>query len=180
MSDDLTVPKRDDARTIWVFTAALDPVEFEVFSQVGDTYPLAEALGLPGLGPASVETFLGEDIAEYGLDRYLTEAHGMDHASVAPEAARLTALRGPVVLLFARDLPAGIDRLDPRPPLAFVGRYDARDQLAPAAPHLSRDSTEGFIPGPAGPTSGPRLLAPLLMFTLTALIALAALVVWLA
>lgn len=180
MSDDLTLPTRDDARAIWVFTAALDPADFETFAQVRDTYPLAEALGLPGLGPGSVETFLGEDIAEYGLDRYLTEAHGMDHGSVAPDAARLAALSGPVVLLFSRDLPEGIARLDPKPPLAFVGRYDAPYHLAPAAPHLPRASTDGVIPGPAGPAAGPRLLAPLLMFTLAALIALAALVVWLA
>ena len=32
MSDDLTFPARDDARAIWVFTAALDAEDFTDFA----------------------------------------------------------------------------------------------------------------------------------------------------
>ena len=94
MTDDLTLPGHD-ARAIWVFTADLDPAAFKAFAQPGETWPLARALGLPGLSPASVETFLARDLADYGLDRYLTEAHGMDPEQVAPDAARLAAIQGP-------------------------------------------------------------------------------------
>ncbi|MCB1329074.1 MAG: hypothetical protein KDK28_06325 [Maritimibacter sp.] len=180
MTDDLTLPGHDGARTIWVFTADLDPAAFKAFARPGETWPLAEALGLAGLSPASVETFLTSDLEDYGLERYLTEAHGMDPASVAPDAARLAALDGPVVLLFSRDLPEGADRIDPDLPLAFIGRYAAPYSLAPAAPHLPSDSTRGHLAGPAGPVSDSRSIQRLLLITLGALIALALLVLVLA
>ena len=173
MTDDLTLPGRDGARTIWVFSADLDPAAFNAFARPGETWPLARALGLPGLSPAAVETFLTSDLQDYGLERYLTEAHGMDPASVAPDAARLAALDGPVVLLFSRDLPEGADRIDPDLPLAFIGRYAAPYSLAPAAPHLPSDSTRGHLAGPAGPASDSRSIQRLLLITLGALIALA-------
>lgn len=180
MSDDLTLPDRGDARAIWVFTADLDPAAFKTFAKPGEHWPLAQALGLPGLSPASVETFLTSDLEEYGLERYLTEAHGMDPASVAPDAARLAALEGPVVLLFSRDLPQGATRIDPELPLAFIGRYDAPYSLAPAPPHLPSDSTRGHLPGPAGPVTDTRSIQRLLLITLGVLIALALLVLVLA
>ena len=180
MSDDLTLPARDDARAIWVFTAALDAPAFAAFTKPGETWPLAQALGLPGLRPGSVETFLASDMSDYGLDRYLTEAHGMDPESVAPDATRLAALEGPVVLLFNRDLPAGAARLDPEPPLAFVGRYDAPYDLAPSAPHPETASTRGALAGPAGPEPDPGPMRRMLLVTLAVLIALALLVLALA
>ena len=176
MSYDLALPEREDARAIWVFTAELDPPAFVAFTKVGETWPLAGALGLPGLSPASVETFHARDLADYGLERYLTEAHGMDPASVGPDSARLAALEGPVVLLFSRHLPRDAKRIDPRAPLAFIGRYDAPYGLAPAAPAPPRASTRGHLDGPAGPEQDPQLLRRPLMFTLAALILLAGLV----
>jgi len=181
VSDDLTLPTREDARTIWVFTAALDAPGFGEFTKVGETWPLAGALGLPDLSPASVETFHTADLAGYGLERYLTEAHGMDPASVGPDTERLDALEGPVVLLFSRALPASTAKLDPTAPLAFVGRYDAPYELAPATPTSPRDATKGHLPGPAaGPSQDPGLLRRPLLITLAVLIALAGLVVLLA
>jgi hypothetical protein len=180
MSYDLTLPERDDARAIWVFTAELDPPAFAAFTKVGETWPLAGALGLPGLSPASVETFHTGDLAKYGLERYLTEAHGMDPASVGPDTTRLAALDGPVVLLFSRQLPPDAERVDPRAPLTLVGRYDAPYSLAPAAPAPPRASTRGHLDGPAGPEPDPQLLRRPLMFTLAALILLAVLVLALA
>ncbi len=176
MSHDLTLPEREDARSIWVFTTNLDPPGFSAFTKVGDTWPLADALGLPGLSPASVETFHIRDLADYGLERYLTEAHGMDPTSVGPDTDRLAALDGPIVLLFSRQLPPGAEKIDPSPPLAFVGRYDAPYRLAPAGPTAPRESTTGHLPGPAGPDAGPNLRRPLIL-TLAVLILLAGLVV---
>ncbi len=180
MSDDLSLPAREDARTIWVFTANLDPAGFAAFTKVGETWPLADALGLAGLSPASVETFHTRDLADYGLERYLTEAHGMDPASVGPHTDRLAALDGPVVLLFSRDLPRDTDRLDPSLPLAFVGRYDAPYRLAPAAPHLPSESTRGHVAGSDAPDGGAGDLRRPLIITLAVLILLAMLVVALA
>lgn len=180
MSDDLSLPDRSDARAIWVFTADLDPTAFAEFTRVGETWPLAEALGLERLSPAAVETFLASDLEGYGLERYLTEAHGMDPASVAPDAARLAAVTGPIVLLFSRGLPEGATRLDPSPPLAFVGRYDAPWSLEPAAPNLPRESTRGHLTGPEGPAPDPGMMRRPLLITLGVLIALTILVLALA
>lgn len=180
MSDDLTVPDRSDARAIWVFTADLDASAFKAFARPGETWPLAAALGVPGLSPAAVETFEAADLRGYGLERYLTEAHGMDPGSVGPDSARLAAVAGPVVLVFNRDLPAETARLDPGPPLAFVGRYDAPWHLAPAAPDAPRASTRGHIPGPAGPEPDPDALRRPLLLTLAVLLLLAGLVAMLA
>ena len=180
MSHDLSIPERQDARAIWLFTADLDKPAFAEFSKVREAWPLAEALGLPGLSPASVETFHTSDLADYGLERYMTEAHGMDPASVGPDTERLAALSGPVVLLFSRGLPRGIAELDPSPPLAFIGRYDAPYSLAPAAPTPPRESTKGHLSGPAGPDPDPAMLRRPLMLTLAVLVLLAGLVVMLA
>ena len=180
MSGDHTLPERDDARAIWVFTADLDEPSFAAFAKVRDSWPLAQALGLAGLSPASVETFHTSDLADYGLERYLTEAHGMDPASVGPDTERLAALTGPVVLLFSRDLPGEAAKIDPVPPLAFVGRYDAPYHLVPAAPRSPRESTRGELSGPAGPDPEPGLLRRPLIATLVVLVLLAALVVMLA
>jgi len=180
MSEDLTLPDRDGARAIWVFTADLDPTAFAAFTRVGETWPLAEALGLERLSPAAVETFLASDLQEYGLERYLTEAHGMDPASVAPDADRLAAITGPVVLLFSNGLPEGATRLDPSLPLAFVGRYDAPRSLAPAAPNLPRQSTRGHLAGPEGPDPDPGVMRRPLLITLAVLVALVILVLALA
>ena len=180
MSDDLTLPARDDARAIWVFTADLDAAGFKAFTKVGETWPLAEALGIPGLSPASVETFQVDDLEEYGLERYLTEAHGMDPASVTPDSDRLAALAGPVVLLFSGKMPDDIAKLDPAPPLAFVGRYDAPYRLVPPMPNAPRESTRGHLSGPAGPEPDASLMRRPLLITLAVLVALAALVLALA
>ncbi len=180
MSDDLTLPADNGARSIWVFTAALDAEAFARFARPGESWPLAEALGLPGLGPGSVETFHSDDLTGYGLERYLTEAHGMDPASTGPDTARLAAVTGPVVLLFSRELPEGATALDPVPPLAFVGRYDAPVHLVPSPPMPPRKSTLGHIETGAGPENAPaRLIRPLAL-TLAALLLLAGLVLLLA
>lgn len=169
MTDDFTIPERDDARVIWVFHADLDKTAFARFTKHADPWPVAEALGLPGLAPAATETFDAEDISEYGLDRYLTEAHGMDPGSVLPDAARLVALRGPLVLLFSRELPKGTERIDPRPPLAFIGRYEAKYHLGAPASHPASESTRGHIAGPPGPTSAPPGLRRAVVITMAAL-----------
>ena len=180
MSGDLTLPGRDDARVIWVFAADLDRTAFTGFATPAETWPLAEALGLPGLSPAAVETLHAEDMAGYGLDRYLIEGHGMDPASVAPDAPMLDSLTGPIVLLFSRHLPPDAREIDPRPPLAFVGRYDAPWHLVPSLPHRPSESTSGLIAGPAGPGENRRALRRGLLVTLAVLVGLALVVAVLA
>lgn len=178
MNLDLTLPDRADTRAIWLFTADLDPPAFRAFTRVSDEgWPLADALGLRGLSPASVETFLAGDLEEYGLERYLIEAHGMDPGTVTPDADRLAAITGPVVLLFSGRLPEGATKLEPTAPLTFVGRYDAPYSLAPAAPNAPRESTRGHLPAADGPAPDPGMMRRPLLITLGVLIVLALLVV---
>jgi hypothetical protein len=174
--DPLAFPEAPGPRAIWVFTADLDDDAFTRFSQPVEPWPLAEALGVPGLDPAQVETFFAEDIADYGLARYLAQAHGMDAPEVEADADWLDALTGPVILVFSKGLPPGPGRFAPRAPLQFLGRYDQGEHLVPSRPMQPGPSTEGHIPPPAAALPDPARLRRMLAITLAALIALAALV----
>ncbi|NBD28739.1 MAG: hypothetical protein GVY31_01705 [Alphaproteobacteria bacterium] len=128
MTDQLAIPA-GSIRAVWVFE--LDLAETDLPGFRGDAAPrgpdrlspLEQAVGAGPLESSHVELFMADTLSEYGLAKYLTEANGMDAASVAPDAERLDALSGPVLLVFSGALGAGIDRLDPEPPLRLVGRY---------------------------------------------------------
>lgn len=178
MSDPLGFPHDTSARVIWVFAIDLPGTEFQAFVTKTETgWPLADALGVPGLDPAHVETFPATDIAEYGLARYLTEAHDMSEASVAPDAGTLDALAHPVALIFSQALGGRQGAFAPRSPVRFVGRYEKIPTLSPAAPLPAYDSAKGALSGPAGPAGGAFAARRSLVLTLLALLALA-LLIW--
>lgn len=178
MTDKLQFPERADTRAVWVFTADLPVSQLEGFKTRSETgWPLGEALGVDWLAPDFVEVFAPADIADYGLARYLTEANGMDPDQVAPDAERLNALTKPIVLVYSQALSGQQGRFDPKPPLSFVGRYDAPYSLTPTIPLPDFDSTSGIVTGPAGPSSYTPAMRRALILTVLAL-ALLAVLVW--
>ena len=134
MTDLLSIPA-NAVRTIWVFTVDLTEADLETFqtearSPHGElsTWPLRDALGIAHLNQQHFELFSAHTMKEYGLARYLTEANGMDDTSVAPDASKLDALDGSLLLLFESAIPTDIHRLAPTAPLHLIGRYtEARD-----------------------------------------------------
>lgn len=178
MTDPLQFPERADTRAVWLFTADL-PIEaldeFKARTEAG--WPLGEALGADWLNPDFVEVFAPADIAEYGLARYLTEANGMDPDQVAADTEKLGALSKPVVLVYSQALSGRQGRFDPKPPLTFVGRYEAPYSLTPAIPLPGFESTSGIVTGPSGPSSYTPAMRRALILTVLGL-ALLAILVW--
>ncbi len=174
-------------KSVWVFAlnvpkAQIKAWRHEAFPADGNaptTWPLRDALGLERLDNDFTEVIDPGTFDDYGLARYLTDANGFADDSVAPDAARLDALTGPVALIFSQALGDEPVTLRPRPPLTFVGRYDTRPDLAPHAT-LHSDSAQGSLnPETPAPTPGlplgwlaallivPPVLAALIFLVLT-------------
>ena len=117
MTDALTIPPGSD-RCVWVFAIDLPEAAAASFAKG----PLETALGTDTLDRDHVELVDADTFTEYGFSRYLAEGQGMADASLAPDIAKLDALRGPVLLVFRPALGQG--RLAPQPPLRLIGRYD--------------------------------------------------------
>ena len=133
-------------RAIWLFALDLPEAEIKAFAEKDDgegdtTAPssLRDALGVPWLDHDFIEVFKAGDLKDFGLARYLTEANGMDEATVAPDAETLEQLTGTLVMVTSAALPDGLDRIDPRPPLRLVGRYSERADMR-LRPPLRSDS----------------------------------------
>ena len=117
MTDLLAIPPGPE-RCVWVFAIDLPEADATAFAHG----PLSDALGVAVVDPAQIEQIDADTFTEYGLTRYLTEGQGIAEASLAPDAAKLDALRGPLLLVLRPALGQG--RLSPRPPLRLIGRYD--------------------------------------------------------
>lgn len=144
MTTESAVLSLDEFRAIWVYS--LDVSQDEWGALLDDTddpatgeirRPLANALGLTSLDSDFIDFLVNDELKALPLSQLLIEAHGMDAESVAPDAAKLDALRGQVVLVHSSALAATAPSVEPRPPLKFVGRYrealkmDAK-KMAPA------------------------------------------------
>ncbi len=161
MSDLLSIPAAS-LRTVWVFTIALDEEALPAFeeerpaagtderSHSHSHWPLRDALGLAQLDAGFAEVFMAEKLKDYGFARYLVEGDGMDEASVAPDADRLDALTGPVLVLHSGGLPEQTTRLDPRAPLTLVGRYTETMEFTLRSP---LDSASAKTPTDIPPTA---------------------------
>lgn len=155
----LALPAPGAPRTIWVFMLDIDPAEIARWqapdAESGD-WPLPGVLGLKTLDPEHVEVFPEEQIGEYGLVRYLTEANGMSPASVVGDEAVLSSLPGVIVLVHSRAVAGQSGHFDPARPAHFVGRYCDAPSLIVSPPPPGGELTRGEIGGGgAGGGSGP-------------------------
>lgn len=154
MSDPLGIPA-GAIRAIWVFAIdlpeeALPGFAEEVYPEDDDApvqWPLRDALGLTRLDHDFIEVFQAEKLSDYGFARYLTEANGMDEASVAPDTAMLDALTGPVLLVHSSALGPDVNRLAPVAPLRLIGRY-AESVNMTLRPPLSAEAASGIVAEP--------------------------------
>lgn len=155
MSDDrLAFPPEHAPRMIFVFALDCMPEELPAWEPdgAGDDWPLPEALGLGGIAPEHVEVFPVARIADYGLARYLAEAHGMSAERVEDEAQALQDIAGLVVLVHGRAVAGRDGAFAPKPPARFIARVGEQPMLAGAVPPPSPRVTRGVIAG--GSTSG--------------------------
>jgi len=172
-------------RAIWLFVLELPEAEIKAFTEesYGDddtvAWPLRDALGVPHLDHDFIEVFKAETLKDFGLARYLTEANGMDEATVTPDAETLDTLSGTLVLLSSVALPDGLDRIEPRAPLRLVGRYSEQPDMR-LRPPLRSDSAgpQSAETPPAKKTSDAAMSGRIATLALLVLGALVGLMIW--
>jgi hypothetical protein len=175
MSDALAFGPDTGLRELWLFTLFVPSDEIADWEpprlgQPPRDWPLEAALGAGTLDPAHVQVFEAADLGPGGLSRYLADAHGMDEAEVAADAARIDKLRGIVAVVLSGALRERPGRFSPTRPANFFGRYSAPQALAPVTPVLPGASTRGHIEPPAAPAPDTRRA---LLLALAGLIAVA-------
>ena len=171
MTDPLRIPLTRD-RAVWLFAIDLPEAEVDAFLS-GD---LATALGVD---PAQVEVVDTDTIKLIGLATYLTEANGLDEATVGPDAAMLDALNGRLLMVFRAALGDGGTRFDPKPPLRFIGHY-AEPAAAPPMPMPATEATKGMLEGGRGKPSDAAMSGRVAMGVLVFLFVFTALFIWMA
>jgi hypothetical protein len=133
----ITLPL-DAPNRLWVFAldmaaqevAALsrhDPAAVSAFNPIPTPAerpdPVAALLGVDALDPDFVEIFDLADLAGLGLSSYLATGNAIPEAQLAPDRARLDALQGPVLILFAAAFANRPVTLHPDPRLTLIGSY---------------------------------------------------------
>ncbi|MBC2837045.1 hypothetical protein [Paragemmobacter straminiformis] len=175
MTDPLRIPLTQD-RAIWLFAIDLPDEQVDAFLETG----LAAALGAAELDPAQVEVIDTDTIRLIGLATYLTEANGMDDATVAPDAVLLDSLKGRLLMVFRAALGTGGTHLSPQAPLRFIGHY-TEPATGPILPMPATASAKGVLEGPRGkPVSDAAMSGRIAMAVLVFLFIFTAVFIWMA
>ncbi len=184
MTDDPLSMPPGARRVVWVFSVDLPEADLEAFTGKaganGAAPPVAGALGLTRVDPARIEAFDAATMRDYGLPAYLTEANGMDAETVAPDRDRLTALTGPVLLVFGEALPEGTERLKPKAPLRLIGRYAEALDLAPRTAPVSEAAKGPVGDAPRTAPSQAAMSGRVAGIALLVLFLLVAVMIWVA
>lgn len=135
--NDLHFSPADERRRVWLFSVNLPEEEVkslaeEQFDEEGNlsTWPLKDALGVTRLDKEFVEVFKTASFEDYGLDRYLTEAHGMSEAQVAEDSEKLKNLEGHAVLVVSKAFGGQADQFNLSDQLTLVGSYGVEKPTA--------------------------------------------------
>lgn len=183
MSDPLFVPA-GDVRRLWLFTLDLAEGELstfdkEQFDEAGHSlgWGLRDALGVSRIDPNYVEVFKAETMADYGLDTYLIEAHGMAAEQVALDADKLKSLIGPVVVVLSKAFGGRTAHFNLSDDLKLVGRYSAEPMTIPIEPLRSK-SAEGVLSGGKAKPSDAAMSGRIATLVLLVLFALVGAMIW--
>ncbi len=107
-----------------LFSVDLPPEEMTAFRHEDERgSPLLQALGCTSLDMDHVEMFDVADLEELGLTGYMTEGLGIGVDDVREDAARLTNLKGWVLMLRSAAFEGREQRLQPKAPLQWIGTY---------------------------------------------------------
>ncbi|MDU8928492.1 hypothetical protein RXV86_13965 [Alisedimentitalea sp. MJ-SS2] len=85
--------------------------------------PAAQLLGIGGLDDRHAELFDTTDLAGLGLRGYLSEGYDLAPETLAPDAARLDAIKGYALLLLSQAFDRRATRLSPIRSLNLVATY---------------------------------------------------------
>jgi hypothetical protein len=122
--------------------------------------PQADLLGVDHVDEDFVEIFDLANLAGLGLAEYLIVGNGIPETQVAPDRARLDALKGHVLILFESAISDWPVTLNPDPRLILIGSYteevppvkfeplpnaDAKGILTPPAQKYSNARMSGMV-----------------------------------
>lgn len=134
---------------------------------------MGAALGAPGIDADYVEAFPLTDLAGVGLAAYLTDGCGVPEAVIAPEAARLDALDGSVMVVLSRAFGGKTTQLHPSVQLELVGVYaETPVDWSSNGPIETASARPGMAPAPQTAPARPSRLAASVIAGLIALAAL--------
>ncbi|WP_375260537.1 hypothetical protein [Palleronia sp.] len=165
-----------DPETIHVF--AVDLSMQETVELAGDGAALSRALGGVSADPERAVALDSRSLGDLGLPNYLVEGEGITKESIEPDAGRLMAVKGPVLILRPR---AVGQSFRPQEPLRHLGSYRL-ERGTPASVPLRAASAEGSASGvpPAAPppASRDRRASGMVAMAALAVALLVAFVVW--
>lgn len=140
-------------------------------------WPLRASLGAKALRARFVDTVDLADLGEMPLTRYLTEAHGVPAADLAPMAPQLDGLRGHVLILPAQAFAQTTQVLTVASPLRWIGTF-GEERPTPAGPAV--ESASAATRPAKAPVSHAAMSGRVATLVLLLLFAFVALLVWIA
>jgi len=158
---------------IRLFVVDLPPEEIKAFNtHATDTgWPLQQALGATDLDPARIELFHINDLDDLGLSGYMTEGLGIADKDITPDAARLDALTGHVLIVQSAAFLGNAQTLTPRAPLRWIGTYAEESAPVQFQP-LKTDAAKGTLAAPPPKQANPHLTLLWAILALPVLVAI--------
>ena len=141
-----------------LFVVDLPPEEIKAFNtHATDTaWPLKDALGATDLDEKRIEFIDVKDLDDLGLSGYMTEGLGIAEKDITPDANRLDALTGHVLIVHSAAFLGNTQTLTPRTPLRWIGTY--AEETAPMQfQPLQADAAKGTLASPPPKQTNPHL-----------------------
>ena len=148
---------------IRLFSVDLPPEKIKAFNtrtfdDDGDqtSWPLYDALGPNYLDEDFIEYFDVADLEGIGLTGYMTQGLGIADSEIAQDAARLSTLKGHVLIVFSAAFDGIGQTLNPRAPLRWIGTY-TEEASKVSFPTLHSDAAKGTLAPPPPEQTNPHL-----------------------
>ncbi|MEL6684625.1 MAG: hypothetical protein AAFN63_05580 [Pseudomonadota bacterium] len=176
--------KATERGVIRIFTANLTTEQAQRFTESPDEdtpAPIHRALGVTHLDSDFVELFPLSNLGGLGLAGYLTEGLGVAEADVKPNAARLNAMSGQVLIVLSQAFGGFETTITPTAPLKWIGTYTEEGASVKFEP-LPSDGAKGATETSSGKPakSDARVGGMIAMYALIAMFAFVGLLIWVA
>ena len=150
--------KPNERGLIRLFTIDLPPEEINAFTtHAADSgWPLKDSLGATDLDENRIELFDVKDLDDLGLSGYMTEGLGVAEQDITPDAMRLDALTGHVLIVHSAAFLGNAQSLAPRAPLRWMGTY-SEEAAAVSFPPLPSGAAKGTLASPPPKQTNPHL-----------------------
>ena len=186
MSDRFDV-KENEHGLVRLFSVDLPPTEIKAFADRDfdsddddPAWPLKDALGATYLDEDFIELFPVSDLTGLGLPGYMIEGLGIAETDIAEDQARLSAIKGHVLVVTSNAFGGIAQTLRPRAPLKWIGTY--AEETAPVTfQPLPSEAAQGNVNTETKPVpSNAAMSGRVAMAALLVLALLVAVMIWIA